>query len=352
MLMMTIPAADPLPLPAPPWLLWALLTLTFTLHVLAMNLALGGSVIALVARLRAAGDDERLRLAQSIGRLIPTVLAAAITFGVAPLLFVQALYGRLFFSSAVLMGWFWFAVVPLLIVAYYGAYAIAFRRGATAVATIVTLILVAIAFIYSNNMTLMLRPERFLPMYLADARGLQLNLVDATLAPRFLHMLLGAMAIAGACVAIYGVAKRRSDPEYGAWVTRQGARWFVVATAMNLVSGIWWLGVLPREILLRFMGRNSLATTWLAAGIALGLLSLILMISRHVTASSTAALITVVLMILARDDIRRGMLENAGFAQTTLIEPQWGVIALFAVLLVAALMTTGWMVRTLIRAPA
>jgi len=53
--------------------------------------------------------------------------------GVAPLLFLQVLYGRLFFTSSILMAGFWLAVVPLLIVAYYCAYVVAFRGQRTRV---------------------------------------------------------------------------------------------------------------------------------------------------------------------------------------------------------------------------
>ena len=48
----------------------------------------------------------------------------------APLLFVQVLYGRLFLTSSVLMAWWWLAVVPLVILAYSGAYLLAFRGKA------------------------------------------------------------------------------------------------------------------------------------------------------------------------------------------------------------------------------
>ena len=43
-----IPLADPLPPPSPPGLLWALLQLTFLLHLVAMNVVLGGSLLALL----------------------------------------------------------------------------------------------------------------------------------------------------------------------------------------------------------------------------------------------------------------------------------------------------------------
>lgn len=45
-----IPQLDPAPLPAPVALLWFLLLLTFTLHVLPMDLVLGGSLLGAVAR--------------------------------------------------------------------------------------------------------------------------------------------------------------------------------------------------------------------------------------------------------------------------------------------------------------
>ena len=123
-----IPLADPLPQPAPAWLLWALLQLTFFLHLLAMNVVLGGSILVLHWRAsrRKEGAEHRAEITRVFARALPVAIAAAVTLGVAPLLFVQVLYGRLFLPSSVLMAWWWLAVVPLIILAYYGAYALAF----------------------------------------------------------------------------------------------------------------------------------------------------------------------------------------------------------------------------------
>jgi cytochrome bd-type quinol oxidase subunit 1 len=119
-----IPDPDPIPLPAPVELLTPLLVLTFTLHILAMNVTLGGTVIAVVSDLmgRRDGNDRYRRLARHLIAMMPVTLAATITLGVAPLLFIQTLYGQLFYTSSILMAWPWFAVVPLVIVAYYGIY--------------------------------------------------------------------------------------------------------------------------------------------------------------------------------------------------------------------------------------
>ncbi len=356
MILALIPQADPLPLPAPPWLLWGLLMLTFFLHVLPMNFVLGGSVISVVSRLRSGGDENHRRLSLWMGKLTPTVVAGAITFGVAPLLFVQTLYGRLLFSGSILMAWFWLAVIPMLILAYYGTYLIAFKeerlgKAAGVVSLVVMLLFLCIGFTYSNNMSMMLRPDTFLTSHRAEARGLHLNLADATLVPRFFHMLLGAIAVAALIVCFYGVAKLKEDEEHARWAIRYGALWFVVPTGLNFLAGLWWLGMLPREVMLRFAGKNVIATGSLTLGALFGLGALIMMTlsinakqpERLVKGSAWTLALTLVAMLFSRDQVREGMLEIAGFQLPTWIEPQWGVIAIFAILLVAGLATTVWM---------
>lgn len=353
-----IPSADPLPMPAPPWLLAGLLLLTFFLHLVPMNFVLGGSLIAAVSRLR--GGEDSSRLVAWMTKVMPTMLATAITFGVAPLLFVQALYGRLFFSSAVLMAWFWFAVVPLVIIAYYGTYVLAFRKtmspaAATALGVVLSLMFLTIAFIYSNKMSLMLRADAFLPMYLANRGGTSLNLGDPTLIPRYLHMLLGAIGVAGLVVAIYGLAV--SDEAHGAWAMKQGTVWFLVPTVVNLLVGLWWFALLPRDVMFRFMGKNMAATLSFTASILCGLAALVLAIlslnagnPRPFVKSSVGMIVlTLVLMIVVRDQVRLGTVALAGFRPAEWVEPQWGIIAIFAVLLVGALGTVAWMTALLFR---
>jgi hypothetical protein len=350
-----IPAPDPLPLPAPPSLLWGLLLLTFFLHLLAMNFVLGGSLIAAAGRLR--GGDDRLLLTKRIGKAMPVMIAAAITFGVAPLLFLQALYGRLFFTSSILMAWLWLAVIPVLILAYYAAYAISFRGGGRGLVVFVAFAFLAISFVYTNNMTLMLRPERFLPMAMASDGGLLLNLSDSTLIPRWLHMVLGAVAIAGFIIALYGAVRSRTEASEGNWAMRHGGLWFTGATLVNVLTGLWWLVALPRPVLLRFMGQSTAGTVALAAGIVFGFVALAMMFGavtsgsprKLVLASTAPVALTLIAMIVARDDIRRSMLAGTDFHITTLVEPQWAVIFAFVVLLVIAASATVWMTRLLVR---
>lgn len=360
----TIPVPDPVPLPAPGWLLWFLLMLTFVLHILAMNFVLGGSIIGGVTRWRAGSTDgsPQLALFRWLSKAMPVAVAATITLGVAPLLFVQVLYGRLFFASSVLMAWFWFAVIPLLILAYFTAYLLAFqgdRLGARELpsAWLMAGLFVVIGFIYSNNMTLMLRPEAFAQIYRADGGGTSLNLADPTVIPRYLHMLLGATAVAGLMIALVGYFRRGADRRFGDWAMRYGAKWFVGVTCLNIVVGIWFLAAQPSATLMRFLGDNAVASGLLILGVVLALGALLMTFAsiyttepeRPLLGAAGALLLAVVMMALMRDQVRRAALEAAGFEPAPWVAPQWGVIGLFVILLVIALAAVAWMVVALAR---
>jgi hypothetical protein len=360
-----IPQPDPVPLPAPAWLLWALLLLTFYLHLIPMNLVLGGSILGAIARVRARRGDRPhdAALAHMVVKAMPVLISAAVSLGVAALLFLQVLYGRLFFPSAIVMGWWWLAVIGLLILAYYGAYLLAFREGrfggaGTPLAWVIAAVVGLIALIYGNNMTMMLKPQELVSRYLSDGGGVQLNLLDPTLFPRHLHMLLGAIAVSGLAVAGAGVIRRRHDPAFATWAVGYGAIVCGLATCVNIFAGLWWLAALPREVLLQFMRGGMGVVGVLLAGIALTLASAAhLMLAAggkkpgiNVSVSVSAMLGGLAMMLLTRDAVRSASLGVAGFQPVQWIAPQWGPIAIFGVLLVGAVVTIWWMVRALVKA--
>jgi hypothetical protein len=359
-----IPLPDPMPLPTPQWLAWALLQLTFFVHLLAMNVVLGGSLLAAWSRIHTAGPDgaHHRRWLRLFEKAAPVAVATTVTFGVAALLFLQVLYGRLFFTSSVLMGWFWLSVVPLVIVAYYGAYLLAYQGEslgpwASRVGALVAAIFAAVAFLYVTNMTRMLRPDSFLSLWRSDGRGLHLNLHDPSFLPRYLHMLLGALAVAAIGLALLGVLRRAREPEFGLWAMRHGAVWFVATTGLNVVVGLWLLLAQPRDTLMRLAGGSAWAASLLGAGVLFGLSALGLALlapqapdpARWVKASGHALAATLVTMVLLRDQVRQAALDAAGFAPTPWVQPQWGPIAIFCVLLLAAGGTVAWMVLALAR---
>jgi len=359
-----IPLADPLPQPAPPTLLWVLLQLTFLLHLVAMNVVLGGSLLALHWRFsrRVEGARPRAALLAFFEKALPVAIAAAVTLGVAPLLFVQVLYGRLFFTSSILMAWLWLAIVPLVILAYYGAYLLAFRgaglgRRGRAVAAVVTVLFAAVAFLQVSNATRSIRPDTFLEAYRASARGLTLNLGDPTFWPRYVHVLLGAVAVAALGAAAYGAVHRSRDRELGDWAIRRGTTVYAVATAANVFVGMLFLLALPRSVLVRLAGADTRAMALLALGIllaiaaaGLALLALGVRDAVRVTWAQVGLLAaTLVVMVLLRDQVRTIALRDAGFEQPLRVATQWGPLAAFVVFLAGALAAVGWMARALAR---
>ncbi len=359
-----VPGIDAIPLPAPVWLLQVLLTLCFTLHVVPMTVMLGGGFWALLARSKGA-DPAFADLAHRMGKWLPYWTAAAVTTGVAALLFLQALFGPVFYAASVLLAWPWLSVVGLVMVGYYGYYFRASRdeespRAALAVGVVAFLAFLAVSFVYTNVMTLMLAPARHYRMYLANGTGTWLNLAEPTLLARWLHMVVGAVAIGGLWVAALGaLAVRRGEEVAGRKVAAFGARGFALATAVEVVVGFWFLAALPPEQKLLFMGGSARATLYLLASVILTLSVLVIALrlpSKEkvlpgVIAAAGHVLAVVVLMVAMRAFIRREALRGALDLAAMKADPQWGVIALFGGLLLGGLATVAWMLLQL-RRPA
>lgn len=362
-----IPSPDAMPVPAPIWLLKVLLLFTFLLHIIPMNIALGGSFTAFVTDLlgRKRNSEYHLKLARSFSKAIPIATAFTITLGVAPLLFLQVLYGQLFYTSSILMAWPWLAVIGLLILAYYGFYLYQYRwerlQGARLwVVLISALFVFVIGLIYTNNVTLMLAPEKFASMYHSNPSSTHWNFDEPTVIPRYLHFFVASFAVTGLLVVIIGLGKRSTDAAYGRWAVRYGGTLFVVATIIQMAVGIWFLLALPTDVMMLFMGRNLLATVLLGAGILLPIISMMLMIlaikselpkSLAVGSISVLALLLVV-MVIMRDIVRDGYLAGKFDVFDRVVEPQWGVMALFAVLLIGGLSVVGYMLTKVVRARA
>jgi hypothetical protein len=349
-----IPYPDPMPLPAPVWLLRTLLLLTFFLHVLFMNCLLGGTTIALVCALRRKSSAFSARLAGDLGRLLPTVFAFTITLGVAPLLFLQVMYGQFLYASSILIGVPWLAIIGIVILAYYGVYFFSMKgekSGTPVVLALVLLLLASVAFIYSNNFTLMLSPERWLDLYHNGANGWNLNWSEPSLLPRYLHFVLSALAISGLGLAVLGL--RQQEGGYRGWLIEQGTFLFTGATLVNFGAGFWFLAKLGGPARLAFVGGNGLGTVLLGIGLLLPLAAVAHLImakagkspKRQLVIGVSCGLLTVAVMVAMRDLLRNFALAPYFSPNQLAVAPQWSIIVLFVVLFVAGLATLYYMLR-------
>ncbi len=119
-----LPALDPTPNPGPAWLFHGLLVLTFFLHVLFMNLTLGGTLMAALAQLGSRGraGDPRTELAGAVTGVLAltgTILAVmAITRHQVRVLYLEPVSSR--FEAASAPQWLNFALFAVLLVVALG----------------------------------------------------------------------------------------------------------------------------------------------------------------------------------------------------------------------------------------
>ncbi|MFN3394481.1 MAG: hypothetical protein ACK424_08000 [Candidatus Thermochlorobacter sp.] len=201
------PAVDPIPLPAPVWLFKLLHIVTLGLHFVAMEMLVGGLLVMAAMNILAIRQPQHLlainraQTGQMLANRMPIVMTYVINLGVPPLLFTQVLYGRAIYTSSILIGVFWLAVIFLLASCYWLLYRASQRASDNKpywhIALGAWVLAVVIARIYSTNMTLMLRPEVWNALYYNSPIGMQLPLDDPTTTPRWLFILAGGFATAG-----------------------------------------------------------------------------------------------------------------------------------------------------------
>jgi len=354
-----LPALDPAPLPAPVWLFHTLLVVTFFIHVLFMNLALGGSLIGAVHGLLARDAEAPGRkLGQMVLGLLSPALSFTITTGVAPLLFVQVLYAQTFYPATVVIGWVWLGLLVLLVVGYYAVYLARFEVGGRGTVppllSLTALCVVAIAVIQVLVNVLQLTPVRWLSVKLRLAAVFG----DPTILPRYLHFLLGSLAVAGLFLALLAVERQRKtpDPAYP-WIAERGLRWALVATGFQIADGFWFLFALPEGVRRELLQGRFPETPTLAIAAGLGLLTLILLSratdpvrQRRLMRGAMASLLTTLLMMIPLRDMTRSLyLAPYVRPQEFPAKTQEGVLAIFLVLFVAGLATVGWMILRVVR---
>ena len=344
-----VPIPDAIPVP------WGwfqfFLSLTFFVHILLMNVMAGTVCIALVSHVRGGGTSTACT--EAVARVLPFTIAFAINFGVAPLLFMQVLYGHFFYTSSILMAVFWLSVVGLVIGAYALAYVYKDRYAQLGglrllVAGLITILLLTVAFFFSNNITLMQAPASW-ARYFDQPRGLLLNLEDPMLLPRFLHFMVAAVAVGGLAIALWFHWRRsRGDQTATPWVV-YGCRWFSYATLVNGAVGLWFLVALPAGILTTTTTTGLLLLLALGGGIMLAVPAVLYGLASRVVPALGCTLATIALMLLVRGLLRAALLAPWFSLPQLPIDPSFSPLFLFLFFLVAGLALIAWMVRFTLR---
>ncbi len=340
-----IPTPDTIPV-AWGWFQFLLL-LTFPIHLLFMNAMLGSAGIAAFQHFK-AGEVNR-RLAHFLAILLPLLIAFTVNFGVAPLLFVQVLYGQFIYTSSIIMAVFWILIIPVLIVAYFGAYLYDFRfeklgKAGGWVISIVFILFIIIAYFFSNNMLLMTLPDKFLSWF-QHMNGTMLVSGHRTFLPRYFHMIIGAVAVGGLYTALVGKLKAKSDPELAAHAEDVGMKVFNMFTIISILLGIWFLISQPKPVMMMFMGKNGLATGVFVLALILVALMLVFSFRKKVLATTVVLTVMVFLMSFMRAFVRTGYLGKFFTLDQLKTVPEYSPMVLFLVSLIAAIFVLFWMIR-------
>ena len=282
-----------------------LLTLTTFLHFVAMNIMLGTGFIAFSSPFWRGSDVMPLNA--HIARTLPYSLAFTINLGVAPLLFLQVLYGQFFYTSSILMAVYWLAIIGLLIASYYAAYVYRLRKDKGGLGRLYIgvsiLLLLGVTFLFNNNISIMQMPEVW-THYFSDRTGWLLNFKDRSLVPRFLHFVASAVAMGGLAIAFYfEILKRRGATDGDAWI-KLGCRWFTVASIINFGLGFWFLGSLPPGAHDPATLSGKIFFILVVGSIATIIPAMAAAQTGRIFSATAWALVTVLLMTLSRDILR------------------------------------------------
>ena len=184
---------DPDSLPVAPFWFVLLLYVTYYLHLISAGIMFGISVQVVIGYFKGKTDIKWKPFARTMSKILPFTIAFAVNLGVAPLLFLQVLYGNFFYTASIVMGIPWILLAVLLIVSYYSIYWVVFKKGNKSRHRLTLSLLAAalfawIAFLLVNVNTLMMVPKNW-KIYFSSTSGMNLNLTEPTLFPRYLFYL-------------------------------------------------------------------------------------------------------------------------------------------------------------------
>lgn len=200
-----------------------LLIFSFLLHIIFVNLMLGGTVLTLWCQVKGLKDKDYHNLAHEIARTITVNKSLAVVLGVAPLLSISTLYALYFYSATSLTGGMWIAIIPLVTVAFLLTYLNKYtwhkldtnKPLSIAIIATATALFLFIPLIFLVNVNLMLFPEKW-----GTVKGFFSALLLPNVFPRYLHFIFASLAVTGLFLFWYMGRKSYPFEQYFEKLTR------------------------------------------------------------------------------------------------------------------------------------
>ncbi len=224
---------------------------------------------------------------------------------------------------------------------------------AGAIMLLVALGLGGIGFLFSNNMTLMLTPEKWVELYKSSASGLHLNLGERQLWPRYLHFALSAVAVGGLTLGAFGLYFSKREQEYSTWLIKTGSRIVAGITALQVLVGFAFLFALPSIATKNFLGGEPIGSISLAVSVVLSVVVLIATTIAAITGSNKAfvtgmlsTIVVIFTMIVTRHMLRVYSLHQHFQPDSLPVAVQWDILIAFLVCAAGLIAYLTWLTRT------
>ena len=343
---LAMPPPDPLGYAAPVWVFQSLSYFTLSAHLLAMNFTIGACLLLIWTHFRNGPGHAGAK--RFFGSSLPTGMSYVITLGVPPLLFVQVLYGQLFYSSSVLIGALWIMVIPAVLIAYAAFYYHKLQRETRpryqwAVVAVATALLLCVGYIYVNNLTLSMSPEKWLRIYEAHPGGGVLHHGEPTVPSRYLLFLSGSFAAAGVALLWRGAFLIRWGFETEANKSQKlGFRAFLLSPVLWIVAALWVYSSRPEDIkaMFEFGSTTVLLAIGVVAAIVAAVFAYLSLGKRNLLfplLSSLGVFGGMICMVVFRDRVRLEYFKPHLDIASIPVNAQWGMLALFLTAFVIAL---------------
>lgn len=312
---------DPMGVPFYPIVFQVLMVLTFSLHIIFVNLTIGTSALAVYSHMKRGGYWPRLSAAMA--KATPVNVSMAMLLGVAPLLFVQVIYDPFWYVSNTLSASWAMLFIIIMMTGYSLAYVFYLKRQKIESKGIVLAGIASLALFLLSGIIMhalgyqLLQPEKWMDWYIkggaVDTSGSSLHSFHI---PRFLHFMAPSLAITGIFLMLYAwYFKNRTDFDRGylEWIGKTGAKMAFLFTLLQALIGFWWLLSLPGEF-------NFITNPFFLIGLllALGLLFFLYTAqadpNKYALPAAAVAFVTIFGMSYAREALRTLYLGRFGYS--------------------------------------
>ncbi|MGC9110166.1 MAG: hypothetical protein ACP5HI_07990 [Caldimicrobium sp.] len=304
-------------LPSPPIVFDFFLVLTFTFHILLVNLVVGSLALVIWGRIKK--EEYWIKLSSSLSRLVVNSISWAIVLGIAPLLFIQVIYDPLWYTANTLSAVWALAFLVFIALAFVFAYCFYLGGGYEGRGQIIwpflSLALLLLAGIVIHSLTVtQLHPEKWPSFAIQNntyiSSGKYLHEFEIF---RFLHFIFPAFAVTGIWLIFYSkYFKEKYDSAYLNWVEKLGAKLILVSSLLQAAVGILWLITLPKEL-------NFISNPYFILALIVALLFIAFLFymqknpSQYAVPTALFLGITVFVMSIAREVLRMSYFGLVGY---------------------------------------